>query len=211
MARDYMPISIAMSGRNCLIVGGGKIALRKIEILLNYEAKITVIAPEIDKKIEYFAESKKVSLKKREYKASESSMYGLVISASGDEAVNQKVADDCSEAGIPVNVVDNPALCSFIFPAVLKRDILTVAVSSDGKAPFFSSNIRMILEDIFPENWKNIAAKAAEFRNMVMEKYPKDYSARDKCFEKFLAADWKEILKKKDSDVIKKEMESMLE
>jgi siroheme synthase-like protein len=211
MVNEYMPIAISMTDRSCLVVGGGKVALRKIEMLLNYEPNITVIAPKVDDKIQYFGDSKKVKLKKREYKSPEASMYSLVISASNDEDINKTVAKDCREAGVPVNVVDNPALCDFIFPATLRRGNLTVSVSSDGKAPFFSSNVRKILEDIFPQHWKKLADLAAEFRKMAGEKYPTDSKAREACFEKFLAADWKELLKKKDRKEIKKEMEEMLQ
>lgn len=211
MVNEYMPIAMSMTDRSCLVVGGGKIALRKIEMLLNYEPDITVIAPKVDDKIQYFGDSNKVTLKKREYKSPEASMYSLVISASNDDEVNKTVAKDCREAGIPVNVVDNPTLCDFIFPATLRRGILTVSVSSDGKAPFFSSNVRKILEDIFPQHWNKLADLAADFRKLAGEKYPNDAKMRDICFEKFLAADWKELLKKKDPKVIKQEMEAMLQ
>jgi len=210
MVNEYMPIVISMTGRTCLVVGGGKVALRKIEMLLNYEPDITVIAPKVDDKIKYFGESNKVTLKKREYKSPEASMFSLVISASNSDHVNETVAKDCREAGIPVNVVDNPELCDFIFPATLRRGSLSVSVSSDGKAPFFSSNVRKILEDIFPLHWKKLADLAADFRKMAGEKYPDDAKAREACFEKFLAADWKELLKKKDPKVIEREMEEML-
>jgi len=211
MVNEYMPIAMSMTDRSCLVVGGGKIALRKIEMLLNYEPDITVIAPKVDDKIQYFGDSNKVTLKKREYKSPEASMYSLVISASNDDEVNKTVAKDCREAGIPVNVVDNPTLCDFIFPATLRRGILTVSVSSDGKAPFFSSNVRKILEDIFPQHWNKLADLAADFRKLAGEKYPNDAKMLDICFEKFLAADWKELLKKKDPKVIKQEMEAMLQ
>ncbi len=211
MVNEYMPIVLSMNKRSCLVVGGGRVALRKIEMLLNYAPDITVIAPKIDDKINYFGESKKIKVKKREYKSPEASMYSLVISASNDNDINEVVANDCREAGVPVNVVDNPALCDFIFPATLRRGNLTVSVSSDGKAPFFSSNVRKILEDIFPQHWKKLADLAADFRKMAGEKYPDDAKMRDVCFERFLAADWKELLKKKDSKAIKKEMEEMLQ
>ncbi len=211
MANDYMPVALSMAGRTCLVVGGGKIALRKVEILLKYDCDITVIAPEVDDKIQYFGDSNKVTLKKREYKSPEASMFSLVISASNDDEVNKLVAKDCGEADIPVNVVDNPPLCTFIFPATLYRDSLTISVLSDGKAPFFSSGVRKILEELFPEHWKKLANMAAEFRKKAVEKYPHDQKKREDCFDRFLAADWKEIIKKKEPGIIEKEMEALLQ
>lgn len=211
MANKYMPVTMSMTGKSCLVVGGGNVALRKIEILMDFDSEITVISPEVDSKIDYFGESKKITLKKRPYKSPEASMFDLVISASNDDNVNKQVASDCREEKIPVNVVDNPALCDFIFPAVVKRGILSVAVASDGKAPFFSSGVRQILEEIFPQHWKKLANLAIDFRDMAMAKYPDDFKSRENAFAKFLGSDWKTILKKKNDKDIRKELEALLQ
>lgn len=211
MANKYMPINISLEKRPCLIVGGGDVALRKIETLLDYQSDITVVAPKPVGKIEFFAEKGKLKLEKREYISGEASKYGIVISASDDKNVNQQVSQDCGEAGVPVNVVDNPSLCDFIFPAVLRRDILSVAVSSDGKAPFLSGQLRLILEDIFPERWKKIAAHAAKFRKMIMAKWKEHPEKKAQCYSNFLQADWKTILKEKSDQEIEEELERMAE
>lgn len=211
MANKYMPISISLEKRSCLVVGGGDVALRKIETLLEYQSEITVIAPKPIGKIEFFAEKGKLKLEKREYIPGEVSSYGIVISASNNKDVNRQVSEDCGKTGIPVNVVDNPSLCDFIFPAVIKRDILSVAVSSDGKAPFLSGQLRLILEDIFPERWKKIAALAAKFRKRVMAKWKGRPEKKAECYTRFLRADWKTILKDKSDKEIEGELERMTE
>jgi siroheme synthase-like protein len=210
MANKYIPLNFSLSKRKCLIVGGGEVALRKVENLLGYECDITLIAPEPLEKFEYFSSKKKINLLKRKYESSESKNYGMVIAASDDDEVNKTVHDDCSKFGVPVNVVDNPDLCDFTFPAVLQRGNLTVSISTDGKAPFLASRLRMILEDIFPTRWQRIAAHAASFRDMVRDKWKDDSLKKAKCFNLFLQADWKTILKEKSEAEISAELGKML-
>ncbi|MFH1726531.1 MAG: bifunctional precorrin-2 dehydrogenase/sirohydrochlorin ferrochelatase [Elusimicrobiota bacterium] len=212
MINTYLPISISLKGRRCLVVGGGGVALRKVETLLDYDCRITVVAPEPVEKIGYFAKAGRLTLEKREYRSPEASGYGLAISASDDRGVNKAVAEDCEKAGVPVNVVDDPALCGFIFPAVVKRGGLSVAVSTDGRSPFLAGHLRAILEDIFPDRWKNIADAAAAFRDKVRKRWPKDPRGQSECYTRFVSADWKDILKKKkDGPEIERELDGMLE
>ena len=186
-------------------------ALRKVETLLDYDCHVTVIAPETGQRIEYYADKKMLDLEKREYASPEASEYDYVISASDDDKLNHIVHDDCHRAGVLVNVVDNPPLCDFIFPAVVRRDCLTVSVSSDGKAPFLSGSLRLILENIFPEHWSKIAGLAARFRRMVQEKWSHETEKKEACFGKFMAADWKQIIKEKNSSELEQHLIKMLE
>jgi siroheme synthase-like protein len=211
MAHKYMPISISLEKRSCLVVGGGDVALRKVETLLGYQSDITVVAPKPIGKIEYFAEKGKLKLEKREYISGEASRYGLVISAADDKDVNRQVSEDCRKSGAPVNVVDNPPLCDFIFPAVIRRNILSVAISTDGKAPFLTGQLRLILEDIFPERWNKIAALASQFRKKVMARWSGQPEKKAECYSRFLQADWKTILKEKSEKEIAEELERMTE
>lgn len=196
MGLKYMPIGIKLKDRRCLVVGGGKVAVRKIETLLEYDTEITVVAPKADRKIEYFAERGQLTLKKRAYQSPEALDYAAVISASNDNQVNQTVSADCRKTGIPVNVVDNPKLCDFIFPATFHRDCLTVAVSSDGQAPFLSGHLRVILEQMFEEKrWTTIVQLASVFRRRVQNMYPDNPERKLACYSRFLETDWKEVFK----------------
>lgn len=186
-------------------------ALRKIEILLNFEVDMTVVAPEPENKITYHARHKKLKLEKREYKSPEASEYGLVISASDDRDVNKKVHDDCLKANIPVNVVDNPDLCTFIFPAIIMRDCLTISMLSDGKAPFLSGQLRAILEDLFPDHWSKIAHYAALFRIKVNRRWKGEPQKKADCFARFVGADWKKLLKELSESEIDEELDNFLE
>ena len=211
MPNTYLPISISLKERPVLVVGGGKVALRKIDTLLEYNCTITVVAPEADDKIEYYAKKGDLKLEKREYRSPEASEYGIVISAGSNADVNAAVAADAGKAGVPVNVVDSPKLCDFIFPAVVKRDCLTVAVSTDGQAPFLSGQLRSILDGIFPDRWKKIARLAASYRRKVRERWKDDKTRKAECFERFCAADWETMLKKMNEKEIDEKLADMLE
>ena len=210
MANKYLPISISLKARPCLVVGGGSVALRKIETLLEYDSQITVVAPEPLEKIEYYAKKGKLKLERREYKSPEAQQYGIVISASDDDGVNEAVYKDCKAAGIPVNVVDNSAMCDVIFPAVLKRDCLTVAVSTDGKAPFLSGHLRLILEGVFPERWSKLAKMAARFRAKVQKQFKDQPDRKAAALQRFLNADWQTLLKEKSGQQLEQELEKLL-
>jgi siroheme synthase-like protein len=211
MPNAYMPVSLAMTNRSCLVVGGGMVALRKVDTLLDYKTTITVVAPEVIDKLSYFAERGKITLEKRPYQPREASAYELVIAASDDTALNRQVGEDCRLTNTPVNVVDDPEHCSFIFPAVLKRDCLSVAVATDGKAPFMSGHLRVILDTIFPQHWNQLMRHAAAFRKQVQARWGSDSAKKQDCYQRFLDADWKTILKEKDAESIRQALDQMLD
>jgi siroheme synthase-like protein len=211
MTNKYMPISVSLKERQCLVVGGGAVALRKIETLLDYDAEITVVAPEVNEKIEYHAERKRLSLEKREYRSPEAAEYGLVISASDDSTVNHQVYEDAKKGDALVNVADDPPHCEFIFPAVLRRNCLTAAISTDGKAPFVAGHLRMVLENIFPTHWNHLMGLAATFRKRVRTRWAGDMEKINACYAEFLEADWKVLLKEKNDEEIEEELSKMLE
>ena len=135
----------------------------------------------------------------------------MVISASNDEKANKQVYEDCQKAGVLVNVVDNPGLCTFIFPALLKRDALTLAISTDGKAPFLAAHLRLIMENIFPDHWKKVVKLAADFRKKVQERWGDNTKERFASLARFLEADWKELIKVKNDDELQAELDLLLE
>lgn len=211
MANTYMPISVTLKNCNCLVVGGGRIALRKIDNLLDYETNITVVTPEPLEKIKFYAEKGKLKLEVRTYRPPEAAAYRLVISASDNPEVNQQVYDDARNSGALVNVVDNPPLCDFIFPALVKRGPLTAAISTDGRAPFLSGHLKTILETIFPDHWTKLARLAARYRKMVQTRWPDNPADRSDCFDAFLSEDWKSILDDMSEPEIEAHLEKLVE
>lgn len=210
MPLTYMPISLSLKGHKCLVVGGGSVALRKVETLMEYDTDITLIAPEVEDKLQHFGDRGRIKLEKRPYKSPEAAAYQLVISACDDMDVNRQVSEDARGAGVLVNVADQPALCDFIFPAVLRRDVLTLAISTDGQAPFMSGHLKMILDKVFPQHWKKLMKHAVVFRKMALERWSGDFLQKTASYSRFVNADWKTLLKEKSAEEIQQEMERML-
>jgi len=210
MSYRYMPVGISMGDRRWLVVGGGPIALRKIETLLEYESPVTVVAPEVNEKLDYHADHDKITLEKREYRSPEAKDYDFVICATDDKELNAKVYEDTRGSGALVNVVDDPAHCDIVFPSVLRRDSLTVAVSTDGRAPFVAGHLRLVLGEIFPAHWERMMKHATSYRKMVRERWASDPEKGNACYVEFLEADWKKILKESKDEEVQAELERWL-
>jgi siroheme synthase-like protein len=206
-----MPVSLSLADRTCLVVGGGLVALRKVEVLLEYDTSITVVAPEVHEKLEYHAERGRIALEKRDYRSPEAAAYGLVIAATDDATLNRRVHEDTKGKTALVNVADDPKHCDFIFPAVLRRDCLTAAISTDGKAPFVSGHLRLVLENIFPTHWSRLMKLAASFRKKVQSQWADHPRRKNACYSEFLEADWKSMLKELDDEQIEAELTRMLQ
>jgi siroheme synthase-like protein len=209
MKNTYLPVSLSLVHHRCLVVGGGEVALRKIDTLLEYETSITVITPEALEKISYYAEKKYLLLELREYESPEAKEYDLIIAASDKKDVNRQVYDDAKKAKAPVNVVDTPDLCDFIFPAVLKRDLLTIAISTDGKAPFLAGRLKTILKSVFPSHWSRISRLAARFRDKVRIQWAGDSVRKAECYQKFLESDWKDLISRMSDAEIEAELDRL--
>ncbi len=136
--KKYYPIMLDIENKNCLVIGGGNVAFRKIRTLLEYSANISIISRDL------CAELRELNLNwiSKEYKPEFLKGNFLVIAATDDEELNTRVYQDCKNGNIPVNVVDKPELCCFILPAVYREGGLTVSVSTDGKSPMMAKLIR---------------------------------------------------------------------
>jgi siroheme synthase-like protein len=132
------PIALVLKGRPCLLVGGGRVALRKAEGLLAAGAAVTVVAPRVDEALRALP----VQIEQRPYAAGEAARYWLVITATGQPEVDRAVFADGNGAGVLVNAADDVPGCSFILPAVLRRGPVSVAVSTDGTSPALASWLR---------------------------------------------------------------------
>jgi uroporphyrin-III C-methyltransferase/precorrin-2 dehydrogenase/sirohydrochlorin ferrochelatase len=164
---DFLPVFHNVKGRLCLVVGGGEVALRKAGVLLEAGAKVRVVAPEI---VPALANLQGVLAVMARFEAAHLDGVMLVIAATNDRAVNQQVSELAQARNIPVNVVDDPALCSFIMPAILDRSPLMVAFSSGGASPVLTRLLRGKLETLIPHNYSRLAAFAERFRELVKTK-----------------------------------------
>jgi len=153
------PVNLNLHGRPVLVVGGGRIALRKVEQLLMADAEVTVLSPLF---VDEF-HSLPVTLVQREYASGDIDAFRLVITATGNTPVNQQIFDECEAKGIWINSADDPDRCAFTLPAALRRGDLMVTVSTGGASPALASWLRSHLElSIVPEFEEVVSRLAIE-------------------------------------------------
>ena len=181
-----LPVVLSLRDRKCLVVGGGEVALRKIEGLLQAGSRVTAVSPSPVPAVEAFAARGAVSLERRAYRDGEAALYRLVFAATDDPQTNRRVARDAEAAGVWVNVADDPELCTFQMPARVMRGSLQIAVASEGSAPFAVRRLRQLLERRFPAEWADWISAAGRFRSRVREL--KGRAEPERLFDRFFAA-----------------------
>ncbi|MGI3747723.1 uroporphyrinogen-III C-methyltransferase [Pseudomonas sp. 15A4] len=169
---EFLPLFHNLRGARVLVVGGGEIALRKSRLLADSGAVLRVVAPEIGAEVRELIERSGGEQILRGYTESDLNGCVLIIAATDDEPLNAQVSADARQRGVPVNVVDAPALCSVIFPAIVDRSPLVIAVSSGGDAPVLARLIRAKLETWIPPTYGHLAGLAARFRHQVKGLFP---------------------------------------
>lgn len=168
---DYLPLFHRVQQQRVLMVGGGDVALRKARLLCDAGARVHVVAPEINEQLRQLLVEHGGSLSVREYQQGDCHGHSLVVSATNQRQVNQHVFEEAKALGVPVNVVDTPELCTVIFPAIVDRSPLVVAVSSGGHAPVLARLIRAKIETILPASYGRLGLIAQKFRQAVKDRF----------------------------------------
>lgn len=183
------PFFVQLAGEPVVVVGGGQVAERKVETLLEHGASITVVAPELTGALEGLAQDQKISWIARTYQQGDLDDALLTICATDDPIVNREVYAEASAKHRLVNVVDVPELCNTIVPSVLKRGRLQIAVSTGGASPSAARDIRRSLEASFPECWARYLDLMAELRAMIKARVPGPMELRAPLYEHLQASD----------------------
>ncbi|MDO9320218.1 MAG: siroheme synthase CysG [Pseudomonas sp.] len=169
---DFLPLFHNLKGRCVLLVGGGEVALRKGRLLADAGAALRVVAPQVDGQLVALAASSQGTVELRGYQQADLDGVCLVIAATDDESLNAVVSEHCQARGIPVNAVDAPKLCSVIFPAIVDRSPLIVAITSGGDAPVLARLIRAKIETWIPATYGQLAGLSKRFRAQVKALFP---------------------------------------
>lgn len=156
---------VELKDKLCIVVGGGMVACRKINALLEFEAKVVVIAPRFCP--ELLDIESKVAIRYKSYETSDIGEATLVIAATDDVNLNKRISSECNSRRIPVNVVDVKKECSFLFPAYIKKGSITVGVTSSGKSPMISQRIKKNINDIIPDYLEDLVEILGEIREEV--------------------------------------------
>lgn len=173
----YFPLFIDIKEKKCLVVGGGKVALRKTETLLRYQAAVYVVGETVCEEIRALLPPGQI----REGEPEPADLEGavLAVAATGSREVNRRLARYCRSRNIPVNVADAPEECSFFFPAVIKKGDISIGVNTGGKSPVVSGRIRRELEQAVPDYYGEIAAQLGELREYVQTRFREENVRRE--------------------------------
>ena len=164
---DHLPIFAAVKNRPVLVIGGGEIAARKIAFLLRAGAKVQVVARELGAEVQRLADEQVLVWLATEFDETQLDAVFLVIAATSDRALNRRVYDAADARQRLVNVVDDQPLCSFIFPSIVDRSPLVVAISSGGNAPVLARLLREKIEALLPANLGRMAEVAGQWRERI--------------------------------------------
>jgi siroheme synthase-like protein len=163
----YYPLFLNIAGRRCVVVGGGQVALRKVEMLLEFGAEVLAISPEFCPELEEMARDGCVTLLGRSYQAGDLRDARVAVAATDDNETNQAVVREARERGALVNVVDDAAASDFIVPSYVHRGDVTVAVSTAGRSPALARKLRTRLEEQFGPEYATLALLLGEVRAEV--------------------------------------------
>jgi precorrin-2 dehydrogenase len=177
----YYMACLDLRDRDCLVVGGGRVAAEKVHGLLDCGADVTVVAPEIDDGLR----ASGARLVERRFMRSDVVGRFLVIAATGDRSVNASVSSAAGERATPCNVADDPELCSFILPAVIRRDPIVVGVSTGGASPALAQRIRDDVEDLIGPQHAELARMLHALRPWAKRALP-SYEARRDYFQRLV-------------------------
>ena len=177
----HFPIFIELANCPCLVVGGGSVAARKAEMLREFGGVVTVVAPVLNGQDDRWV--------RREFEDRDVEGQSLVVAATDDRALNAHVAELCKARGIPVNVVDDPKNCTFIFPAVFRKGPIVAAVSSGGASPVAAQLVRDKVARLVTDEFAAAVASQGARREELKREYPDPQERKRICEEEL--AKWK--------------------
>lgn len=194
----YFPVHLDLKGRRVVVVGGGKVAFRKIQELLESEAQVTVVAPGVSEEIEILSRREKIRLYQRAFRPGDLRGSWLAIAATDDRQLHKKISKMAQKSHLWLNVVDDTELCTFIFPAVVARGSFVVTVGTGGASPALARKVREDLEKKFGEEYGRLAHLMARLRKII----PPDKKRSEK-FNRFVRSPVLYHLRKGDTRAVK--------
>jgi precorrin-2 dehydrogenase/sirohydrochlorin ferrochelatase len=165
---SFYPVLLDLTAKKVLVVGGGQVAQRKVETLLEYEAKISIVSRLLTDKLNHMVECKRVVFLGQAFLPHHLDGAFLVIAATNDKGLNHRVSEEAKRKGILVNAVDQPADCNFIVPSIIRRGDLLVAISTSGKSPAMAKRIREQLESQFGPEYETTLKLMGRVREVVL-------------------------------------------
>ena len=207
---SYLPLFIETTGKKCLIVGGGKVASRKLIPILKPKMKVTLISPEVIEEIELnFQKNKNLKIIKRKFEPEDIEDQFLIIAATNEKTTNQKIAKLSKDNNILVNMAEDSLSGNTLIPSVVDRDPIKIAVSSGAASPILTRLVKTKLETVIPYSFSKLADIMMEYRDVVKKNFLK-ISDRRKFWEVFLDGPVSEMVLSGHIDKAKKALDESL-
>ncbi|NMA67902.1 MAG: bifunctional precorrin-2 dehydrogenase/sirohydrochlorin ferrochelatase [Desulfitobacterium sp.] len=197
----YYPIYVNLENKPVLVVGGGKVALRKVKTLIEHGALVRIVSPKILPELKKLVDDSNCIWQEKKYSSDDIQDAIIIFSCTEIEELNQRVAEDAAEACRLVNVVDDPEKCTFILPSIMSQGDLKIAVSTSGSSPFVAKQIRKKLEAEFGEEYKEYLALLKSWRKEVKEKMTNEQ--KEKFWERVTDGEVLELIKNNQLDEAK--------
>lgn len=188
----YFPFFVDIEGKNCLVIGGGKVAYRKLHTLLQYGVNVCVVSREFCEELVILAEefSHNVELYEENFEENFEEKYldnvFFVIAATDDKNLHARISKICKERNILINVVDEKEYCSFYFPSLIKRGDFVIGCSSGGNSPALARDVRKKVEGVLPDYIQDVNVQLGTLREQIKNRID-DEGRRKQCFERLLA------------------------
>ena len=180
--KTYYPLFADLAGRRCVVIGGGPIAQRKVTTLLGCGARLTVISPTVTTRLAGYARQGRIRLAKRRFRPGDLRGAWLVYAATDDRRINALVHREAARRRVFANIVDQTPLCSFIAPAIFRRDPLTIAVSTGGASPSLAKKVRSDLSRALGEAYVPMLRLLRNLRGVAKQRLP-SYDDRKRYFD----------------------------
>lgn len=205
----FYPINLNISGRLCLVVGGGAVAARKIEALLFSEALVRVVSPEVSRKISDYAARGQIEWIRREYRESDLEQVFLVFAATNQPIVQDQIAHQAKKSGVLLNSADHPDQCDFQVPAKIRRGGLLIAISTGGASPALSTRIKHRLYLEFGPEYGVLVDLLANIRRQVVGS-SRESEANRILFQRIVSQPLLEMIKEEKWEEIRVSLETIL-
>ncbi|MGA8180236.1 MAG: bifunctional precorrin-2 dehydrogenase/sirohydrochlorin ferrochelatase [Desulfobacterales bacterium] len=197
----YYPIYLDIKDRNCLVVGGGSVGARKVEMLLACGAKVTVVSIDAAETLKKHSDSGVIQLKKRAFQLADLDHVFLVIGATDNEDLNFIIHAEAERRGALCNIADRPGVCNFILPSIVNRGDLIIAISTSGKSPAFAKKLRKQLEAQFGDEYAEFLDLMGAIREKLLSK-DHEPEAHKHLFEQLIQKDLVQMLKDAETENI---------
>jgi precorrin-2 dehydrogenase/sirohydrochlorin ferrochelatase len=206
----FYPVYLNLKGRRVVVIGGGEVAERKIETLLDTGASVVVISPQVTRRIATLSNQKKIEIRNRTYLRGDCSDAALVFSATGDPEISVAVHQEATALGVFINTADQPAQCSFIMPAVVRRGDIGVAISTSGTSPALAARLRRKISGLIGPEYARLAELLSRIRPEIRGKIHSEGRRKDLHY-RIIDSDIISLLKLDDAAPAERRLKQIIE